>query len=486
MEPKLIQRQSQKLLLSPQIRQYLKLLELPLIELVQRLDTELAENPLLEEQTAGASQGEEEREIRSDENAKSSLLEHSKELKFGDSFDSFDDLDDNFRESFDYPDVGKSDPKELQKRKDFRESLLTEREALSDFLLWQIRFLDLAGNDRKIAEEIIGNIDDNGYLRVSVEEIAQACQSSPADVSRILEQIQELDPPGIGARTLQEALLLQLKKKKSDPAASLASEMVDKHFDLLRRKDWPQFAKIMSTDIKSVQKAGQLISRLEPRPGRTFYAEEPTVITPDATVAWDESDDGKLKIEIHDEVIPELRINPYYRHMLRRKDLDDKTRAFLQEKMANAVNFIKALRLRKSTLREITEELIRVQRDFFEKGFSELRPLRLKDIAQTLGIHESTVSRALQGKYISTPQGTIPYKSFFSAKLENLNGEGESQKSIMEKVRALIAAENPRMPLSDQEIVRRLQSEGLVIARRTVAKYRDLLKILPSHLRRQH
>lgn len=482
MEPRIIQGQSQKLILSPQIQQYLKMLGLPLAELSQAVESELAENPLLEESDT-EKKGEElppavDGSPRSKEN-------ETEELKVGESFGQFDKMDESFREGWNYQDTSLADPQDLQRRKNFEESLLTSPEALSDFLLWQIRFLDLSDEGRKIAEEIIGNIDENGYLKCTVEEIATACSVDIGDVETILSQIQQLEPPGIGARNLQEALILQLKKKTSVPAADLGLEIVTHHLDSLKKRDWPHLAKVLGADIATVQKAADLIARLEPRPGRSFYSEEPTVITPDATVSFDDVDEGKLKIEIHDEIIPQLRINPYYRRMLRQKDLDPKTKEFLQQKMTAALNFIKSLTLRKSTLRQVTEELVKVQGEFFEKGFSHLHPLRLKDVARAIGIHESTVSRALHGKYISTPQGTIPFKSFFSTKMQTTTGVDESQKSIMEKIRSLVDSEDPAHPLSDQDILGRLQQEGIVIARRTVAKYRDLLKILPSHLRRR-
>ncbi len=478
MEPRLAQHQTQRLVLSPQIRQYLKLLQMPLMELSQAVDVELAENPVLEETSA---------ESRDDapllQELPASVKEKSaEELRLGDSYDKLEQMDENFRENYGYQEISNQDPKDLQKRKNFQETLITKPEALSDFLMWQVRFIDFDETEKKIAEEIIGNIDEDGFFKATFEEVAAVCQAEVLQVEKVLEQIQQLDPPGIGARTLQEALILQLKKK--GPEAVLAVQIATEYLPLLKKREWHQIAKILSTDEASIKNAVRLISRLEPKPGRTFYVEDPIAITPDASVSYSDEDDNKLKVEIHNESIPELRINLYYRKMLRDKNLDEKTKTFLREKMLAAVNFLKALKLRKSTLREITEELMKVQVEFFEKGFSHLRPLRLKDIAQTLGIHESTVSRALHGKYIQTPQGTIPYKSFFSTKLETTSGEEESQKSIMQKIRSLVEKEDAVNPLSDQEIVKRLQAEGIVIARRTVAKYRDLMRVMPSHLRR--
>jgi len=480
MEPRLIQQQAQKLILSPQIRQYLKLLQLPLAELTQAVQSELAENPILEE--SPPEKGAEENLSVSD-TEKTPQEKTAEELHVGESFDTLEKMDENFWSGYAYSYRVGQDASDLQKRKNYQESLIVKPEALSDFLLWQIRFLDLSEIEKHIAEEIIGNIDEEGYLKTSLEEIAQSRQMDVAQAEKVLREIQQLDPPGIGARNLREALLIQLRKK--GPEAAIAIEMVSKHLSLLEKRDWQQLAKILSVDVNEIRKAANRVSRLEPKPGRTFYSEEPIAITPDASVTLSDEEEENLKIDIHDETIPELRINAYYRRLLKNKTIDGKTRSFLREKLQSAFNFMKALKLRKSTLREITEEIVKIQPQFFEHGFSHLRPLRLKDIAQTLNIHESTVSRALQGKYISTPQGTIPYKSFFSTKLETTDGTSESQKSTMEKIRELIDQEDHHHPLSDQEIVQKLKDQGIVIARRTVAKYRDILRVLPSHLRRR-
>ena len=450
---------------------------MPIVELTQAIEAELAENPILEEVAPSKNE-----ESLSSPDAESPLPEKPT-TELGDTFEKFDQINDNFWDNYDYQDISRPNTQDLQKRKNYEETLVTKPQALYDFLLWQIRFLDLSDAQRAIAEEIVGNINDEGYLKTTSEEIAQTCQAMPSQVEEVLKQIQQLDPPGIGARTLQEALLIQLQKKGQE--AAIATRIVANHLSLLEKRNWEPLAKILAVDIQEIKKAAEMIARLEPKPGRTFYSEEPIAVTPDASVTLGEEQEGKFKIEIHDETVPELRINSYYRHLLRNKNTDEKTKLFLREKIQSALNFIRALGLRKSTLHEITEELVRVQSQFFEKGFSHLAPLRLKDIAQQLGIHESTVSRALQGKYISTPQGTIPYKSFFSSRLETANGEAESQKSMMEKIRNLVAEENPQKPLSDQELVQILQGQGIHIARRTVAKYRDLLKILPSHLRRK-
>lgn len=476
----MVHQQVQRLALSPQIRQYLKVLQLPLAELEQAVEQELAENPLLEEQAS--DDREESLDLRDGEDLKRRA--EGDELKFGDSYNPLEQLDENFKQYYEAYETPLADPKDLQKRKDYEDTLLTKPQSLTEYLSWQIEFLDLNAKAMKIAVEIVGNIDENGYLQATVEEIATASGAEIPSVEAVLALVHELDPPGIGARDLREALLLQLHRINS-PDTALALNIVTHHLPLLEKRDWGQLAKVLVADPGEVKKAAEQIAHLEPRPGRIFYAKESLAVVPDATVSFDDEKEDQLKIEIHSESVPELRISSYYRKLLRDRSLDRQTKHFLRDKLQAAMNFIRALQLRKSTLREITEEIVKAQRDFFEKGFSRLKPLRLKDISQALGIHESTVSRALHGKYIATPQGTIPYRSFFSSKLETITGEAESQKSIMEKMRTYIEKEDRSRPFSDQALVRQLREEGILIARRTVAKYRDLLKILPSHLRRQ-
>lgn len=493
MEPRLIHQQSQKLVLSPQIRQYLKLLQLSIQELEQAVVQEMAENPLLEEKQKDISP--EDAAESSETPETNSRDRDNKELRLNESFELFDKLDENFKESFSYTDLSRPEVRESEERRNFQEGLITKPEALSDYLFWQTGFLDFSESGQKISREIIGNIDEDGYLRTPLEEIAQTCGTGVEEVEKVLKQIQELDPPGIAARSLQETLTLQLKKKVSElndesPKAlreelKLSLQIVQEHLPLLEKRDWPHIAKMLGVSAESVKKVAAVIARLDPHPGRSFYDTQSLAVVPDAAIVPNEDEAGKFKIEIFDEKIPEIRISPYYRQMLRSKNTDEQSKAFLKERMQAALNFLQALQLRKSTLRSITEEISSAQSDFLEKGFLHLKPLRLKDIANNLGIHESTVSRAIQGKYIITPQGTIPYKSFFSTRMESSEGPAESQKSIMEKIKILIQAEKPEHPLSDQELLELMKKDGIKVARRTIAKYRELLKILPSHLRRR-
>lgn len=475
MEPYFSQSQSQKMSISPQMRVYLRLLHLPVMDLRQAVEDALEENPMLEEATRPVEP--EDTETPAPSATKSTDDEAEETLP--DDWAAKDPLAFTNAPS----DLSRRKPEDACKIRDFQETLITRPESLFDYLEWQVHFLELDASQKKIAAEIIGNIDPEGYLKATLEEIALPSKAEIPAVEEVLRKIQSLDPPGIGARDLREALLIQLERK--GPEATLAREIVRNHMELLAKRDWKMLAKIFSASEQEIKKAADLIAHLDPKPGRSFYVEESIAITPDATVSIKGGTQDGLEIEVHNDLIPELRINAEYRRMMREKGLDAKTKEFLKTRLASGMDFLKAIDLRRSTLRAITDEIVRAQPLFFTRGFSHLRPLRLKDIAERVDLHESTISRAIHGKYLKTPQGTIPYKSFFSQKVETENGEGESQKSIMERIRSLVEKEDPRKPLSDLAIAKNLKEEGITLARRTIAKYRETLKILPTHLRRQ-
>ncbi len=475
MESKFGQTQSQKISLSPQMRVYLHLLHLPIMDLRQAVEDALEENPMLEEVVRPVEP--EDAETQAPSAPKGTDDETGETLP--DDWAAKDPL--TFTNA---PcDLSRRKLEDTRKIKDFQETLITRPESLFDYLEWQVHFLELDAPQKKIAAEIIGNIDPEGYLKATLEEIADVSHTEASAVEEVLRKIQSLDPPGIGARDLREALLIQLERK--GPQAILAREIVRDHMELLAKRNWKMLAKIFSASEPAILKAADLIARLDPSPGRSFYVEESIAITPDATVSIKGGTKDGLEIEIHNDFIPKLRINAEYRRMMREKGLDSKTKEFLKVRLASGMDFLKAIELRGSTLRAITDEIVRAQPLFFTRGFSHIRPLRLKDIAERVNLHESTISRAIHGKFLKTPQGTIPYKSFFSQKVGTANDEDESQKSILERIRSLVEKENPRKPLSDLAIVKNLKGEGITLARRTVAKYRKILKILPTHLRRQ-
>ena len=468
MEPRLIQSQSQQLILSPQLRQYLKLLQLPLLDLQLSIQDELTQNPVLEEAPDTSAQEETEQEVEFDK-----LINRINSLS--------EDTSERLRHESDF---SHEDPETFDKKKRFKEAIITTKPTLFSYLEWQLNLLDLDEASLEIASEIIGNISDDGYFVGSTDEIAKTRNLESSDVEKILSLIQTLEPPGVGGRNLSEVLLIQLKARKS---GSIPQKIVTDFLPQLQRKQYDAIASTLAIDVSHVSKACELIGRLEPKPGRIFYQDESNAVIPDILINRTESDSEvpEYQIEINNEYIPELRISAKYRQMLKQKNLDAKTKAFLREKIQSAMLLIRAISERKSTLRQIAEELVKIQTNFLESGFAHLKPLRLKDIAQKLNIHESTISRAIQGKYVYCPQGTIPLKNFFSSSMTMEDGAQESQKSIIEKIRIMIDAEDKKKPLSDSKIMSLLKADGLDIARRTVAKYRDRLKILPAHLRKQ-
>lgn len=470
------------MVLSPQMRQYLRLLQLPSAELENAVEAELSENPVLEEKIDENQAAEKNESLSENGEAQASPPKNAEELRMGENFERMIDLQEENKEQ--YQDRTYRNSTDAQKARDFQETLITKAESLSDFLLWQSRFLELEPEAVSIAEEIIGNLNDSGFLTISTAEIASVLKKDPEEIEKVLGCLQQLDPPGVCARNLQEALSLQLQRK--NPRPELALKMIQQYFSSVAKRDWPYLAKQLEATPDEVKQAAVVISQLEPRPGRFFYGQENIAVIPDVSVYFDDDNEEALKIEVHQEHIPELRISPYYRRMLRASGTRPEVKNFIREKIQTAMNFINAVQLRKSTLRDITETIIKMQPEFFLKGFSHLKPMRLKDVSDVLGIHESTVSRALNGKYIATPQGTIAFKSFFSSKLESEDGHDESQKSMMQRIKGMIEKEDPRKPLSDQVIADQLQKEGIKIARRTVTKYRELMKIFPTHLRRQN
>ena len=476
MDQRLIQKQVQKLTLTPQLRQFLHLLQLPIFELEQKIEEELTQNPALEEVSASPeSESTDESEVPEEPAPKQETPD--------DTLQQIESLASELEGGTWSGDASQNNPIESQKKRDYQQSILTKPSSLADYLEWELGILKLSPAQEEIAHEIIGDINSDGYLTASVEELAASLKCSTDQVEEVLLQIQTLDPPGIAARNLQENLLIQLRKETFD--TSLAQRIVQNYFDPFKRKQFDQIAKGLGTNVNKINAAYEQISKLEPKPGRIFSSEEPQFVIPDAKISFDSDSEEKLIVEIRQDRIPALRINPTYLRIVRQKDTDQKTKTFLRGKIQSGLELLRAIAQRKSTLQLITEEIVRVQSLFFTKGFAYLKPLRLKDVAQTVGIHESTVSRAIQGKYMDTPQGTIPYKSFFSSKIETEEGTSESQKSTLERVKMLIANENKKKPLSDSKLVRLLGHEGIKLARRTVAKYRDILKILPAHLRKQ-
>ena len=343
----------------------------------------------------------------------------------------------------------------------------------------QVRESDLTDEQRGIAELIIGNIDDYGYLKATVEELA-ASTSLPAEkISEVLKVIQTFDPPGVGARDLRECLMLQLER--AGQQESLEYRIVRDFMDALGKRRIPEIARGTGQPVDEVQDALARIARLEPRPGRAFLPDTDQYVLPEVFVQKNGDD---FTVTTNDEQIPHLRISNVYKDLMSQGENSAEVKNYIREKIRAGKFLIKSLHQRQQTILNIGREIVKRQREFMEKGVAHLKPMTMAQIAEVVGVHETTVSRAVSGKYMQTPQGVFEMKFFFTAGLQTATGADVSNTSVKDMIAEIFKSENPAKPLSDQEVVKMLADKGITIARRTVAKYRDELDILPSNLRK--
>jgi RNA polymerase sigma-54 factor len=359
------------------------------------------------------------------------------------------------------------------------ENIPVKRQSLTDHLLWQLRMSDRPSDEEYVGALIIGNLDGDGYLRLSIEEVAFLANTDRDVAERALSCIQGFDPAGVAARTLSECLLIQLRRLGIDN--SLTACIVREHLPLLESRRFDRLGKELGISPEAVGDAAKLISLLEPKPARDYGDGEVRYVTPDVYV---HKMGEEYVVTLNEEGLPRLRVSSFYRRMLG-TDASPEARGYIQEKMRAATWLIKSIHQRQRTLYMVTQSIVKFQTDFLDRGVSCLRPLVLKDVAQDIGMHESTVSRATAGKYVHTPQGTFELKYFFTSSLRSGAGEDVSAESVRERIRTIIGGEDPQKPLSDQYIAQVLAGENVDIARRTVAKYRELMGILPSSKRKQ-
>jgi RNA polymerase sigma-54 factor len=491
LETRLYQKLSQQLVMTPQLRQAIKILQVSRAELEELIDQELTENPTLEEGIA--QEAEEPERPRTEENLEPVSAEGA------DTWEEPVELPRETTSEVEPTNSNEIDWKEYLEnyRNDWQgstatpadfddenrpsiENTLVRAASLTEHLIWQLRMAGLDPIEESVAALMIGNMDDAGYLRVAVEDVAFQSGQDIEIVERVLGRIQELDPPGVGARDLRECLLLQLHAEGQ--ADSLAAAIVKDHLVLLESKRYDKIAKELNVTIEEVVSAAGTIATLEPKPGRNFGGGDTRYITPDVSV---HKVDGELIVVLNEEGMPRLRVSAFYRNVLGNSETSDAKR-YIQEKMRAAAWLIKSIHQRQRTLYLVTSSIVKFQREFLEKGIAHLKPLVLKDVAMDVGMHESTVSRATANKYVHTSQGIFELKFFFTSSLNRSDGgEDVSAESVKERIRNIIAAEDARHPLSDQHIAQTLAKESIDIARRTVAKYREMMAILPSSKRRQ-
>ena len=474
---RLVQRMSQRVVMTPLLQQAIHLLQLSTLELKEVVEQELRENPLLEEVQA---ENEPVAEIPGPETADlqppPSESPQAKEQSTVDGERSDDLPFDLTQAMFDQPE--ERTPVSTEERDDLPfENLGRTETSLTDHLMEQLRMITDDPVLLALGESIIGNLDDDGYLRAETAELAEQLGRTVDEVDKALLLIQSFDPSGVAARSIQECLLLQLRAdSEPDP---ISVEIVEKHMDDLERRRYPEIARALKQPLDRIMESVEEIQGLEPKPGRRFVVSDSRYIAPDVTLQKIGDD---YVVVLNDEGLPRLRVNSLYRSLLRGSAGEDKQ--FVEQKLRSALWLIKSVEQRQRTIRKVATSLVKFQRDFFDRGLAHLRPLALRDVGEDIGMHESTISRVTTNKYIQTPQGLYELKWFFHSGIASNNGDVVSSVSVKKTIQDLVAGEDAAKPYSDQDIAKTLHAQGLTIARRTVAKYREELGISPSHQRR--
>lgn len=471
-------KQQQQLVMTPQLQQAIRLLQLSRLELSEIVQQELLENPVLDEYAPPENETEFSIDQPEDPNAPAQSN--------SDREDEINTLSipKDIAEWESYLESSQSLPyqaREEQERPSF-EAMITRPDTLQEHLMWQLRMTRLTEEEMTAGQAIIGNLDDNGYLETPLEEILHPLGPDIEAVGpNVLRVIQEFDPPGAGARDLVECLLIQIRFLELE--GSLVEKIIREHLDDVARGDVDTIVRQMEVSRSEVLKALDLLKELEPKPGRPFGGTESIYVTPDAFLF---KMGDEWTIMLNDDGMPKLRINGYYRELLKHgSSMKAEDREFLLEKIRSASWLIKSIDQRQRTIYRVTKSILEKQLDFFERGIRHLKPMVLRDVADDIGVHESTVSRVTTHKYLHCPHGLFELKFFFNPGIQTLSGEMMASESVRAKIRDLIGAEDTAKPLSDQAISQMLRLEGVDIARRTVAKYRESMKILPSSRRKK-
>ena len=483
--------------LAPQLQQSLALLQAPTLELQALVQQEMEQNPVLEEALAPEPQEKVERDSDgepSEESATADPAEPPSDVQFDPAteketkdpvddfqaeFEKLTQMDQEWRDHFAATNAPLRSSQEDEEKREFMFNSLVQATSLQENLIEQVRMSELNNGEVSIAEMIVGNIDDYGYLKASVDELAMTTSVEPERIEHVLKTIQTFHPPGVGARDLRECMILQLERKKLKH--TLEYKIVNECFDALSKRRIPEIARVLGRDLDDIQESLQRIANLEPRPGREFLPNNDIYVMPEVFV---DKVDGEFVVTTNNDHIPHLRISNHYKDLMARAESSPEVRNYIREKIRAGKFLIKSLHQRQSTILNIGKEIVKRQREFMEKGTAFLKPLTMVMVAEVVGVHETTVSRAVSGKYMQTPHGIFEMKYFFTSGLQTSDGESMSNTSVKEMIEEIFKNEDQTKPLSDQEVVKMLQAKGIQIARRTVAKYRAELGILPSNLRK--
>ncbi len=456
---------SQTQVLAPQLQQSLQILQVPMLELRNLIQQEIETNPTIEIESTEPTIEDKQRE----------------QDEFKEEFDRLAKLDEEWRDYMAQNSTYSSRSSDEEERRQFFFDSLVKEETLQQHLLEQAQSSELSADDQTIAELIIGNIDDRGFLQSSPDEIAANTGMDTADLERVLEIVQTFHPVGVAARDLRECLLIQLRRLGKEQ--SIEFRIVERHIEDLGKHRFPEIARRLSTTPEQVQRAANFIATLDPKPGQIFTSDPNSYVLPDVTV---EKILGEWMISLNGDQIPHLRISNTYKDLMAKDGNGSEVKDYIRDKIRSGKFLIKSIHQRQQTISNIAHEIIGRQKEFLDYGPSSLKPLTMVQIADAVGVHETTVSRAISGKYMATPHGVFEMKYFFTPGYQTAAGESMSNTSVKGAIAELVKSEDTRNPLSDKEIVEVLGQRGIPIARRTVAKYRTELNILPSNMRKQY
>ncbi|MFO7761897.1 MAG: RNA polymerase factor sigma-54 [Thermodesulfobacteriota bacterium] len=472
---------TQQLVMTPQLQQAIKLLQLSRLELVETVQQEIEQNPVLEEVAQDQESGQDREECEAEgqeegaapENIDAMNLEKSyvSEINWADYVNEYEGGGGNYNRK---RQTGGEEPSRLD--------IISKKPDLNSHLHWQLCHSNISEDELEVALFILGNLDNKGFLKVEEEEICEAVGCDRATARKMTDLIQDMDPPGVAARNVKESLLLQLKRLNLED--SLPYRIVRDHLRYLETKNYDAIVRATRESMDNVIAAVNIILDLDPHPGAAFSDEEPHYIIPDVYI---QKIGDEYVIILNDEGLPKLKISSYYRELLKeREEASDAARDYIKEKLRSASWLIKSIQQRQRTIYQVVESIIKHQRNFLEHGVGALRPMVLRDIAEDIDMHESTISRVTSNKYVHIPQGAFELKYFFSSAIKKRGSEDLSSTSIKERIRSLLHDENLDKPLSDQAISEIFQEQGIKVARRTVAKYREQLGILSSKYRKRH
>ncbi len=452
--------------LAPQLQQSLIILQAPMLELRNIVQQELQTNPVLEEEAAEPTPEEEARQDNDD---------------FKEEFDQLAKLDEEWREYMAQNSGYNSRSEDDEERRQFFFDSIANQETLQQHLIGQLNGAEISAADQRLCELIIGNIDDNGFLQINPDEMSANTGVAVADLRRLLGVIQSFHPAGVGATDLRECLLIQLRRLGKEN--SLEYQIIHRFLDELGKRRYPEIARRLAVTVDQVQQAAYSIATLDPKPGAIFAPDPNNYVLPDVSV---EKIGEKYTVMLNGEQIPHLRISNTYKDLMAQGGSGGDVKDYIRDKIRSGKFLIKSIHQRQQTISNIANQIVSRQQEFLDNGTAFLRPLTMVQIAEAVGVHETTVSRAISGKYMSTPQGVFEMRYFFTPGYQTANGESMSNTSVKEAILDLIKSESAMNPLSDKDIVSILGERGIPIARRTVAKYRNELSILPSNMRKQY